>query len=599
MKSLRSGLAAFFLALTTLSAIAAPETSAPAARLDRLAHAYLDAAVADNPFAATALGLPGHDGAVPTATEAGRGRRIAQLHAWRDEVDAIEREAGAQAAPALAGDLKLMRATLAGELGALERRRSDRKDYAAPALSLINAIYTQLLNLPVAGVDGATAADLDRAWDDIVARLEAAPAYLERAQRLVTEPGRLQGQVGASQLGGGAELLTGALGDAAKAQLAARPQTLQRFVAARDAAVAAIQATQATIAAKVAAWPENHAMGRAAYDAMLRDELLLPYAGAEIERMGRDELAHGWAEEAWLTSRSQLTHQPFGAASGGGMAPEGRALIGYYRERIAELTEFVRRHEVISLPDWLGHMEIVETPAFLQPVSPGASMMSPRMFAKSTTGRYFITPPTSLAAAAARLDMNQDFDRDRIIQTAAHEAMPGHFLQLSIAHRQPDLVRKLQDASSFAEGWAYYGEEMFVRLGLYGDHLDGPLFAARWERVRGARAIVDPKLAAGEWSVEQAVELYERESGFTHEAAQAAVAGIALNPGYVIAYTVGRYELQTLLAEVMRRQGTAFSLRDFHDRLLSYGTVPFSVLAPELLADLDRPVAAVRAAAGW
>ena len=86
----------------------------------------------------------------------------------------------------------------------------------------------------------------------------------------------------------------------------------------------------------------------------------------------------------------------------------------------------------------LGAMEIVETPAFLQPVSPGASMRAPRRFSKATTGYYFITPPTSLAEAAERLDMNQDFDRDRIWSTAAHEAMPGHFLQLSIARRHPN-----------------------------------------------------------------------------------------------------------------------------------------------------------------
>ena len=83
--------------------------------------------------------------------------------------------------------------------------------------------------------------------------------------------------------------------------------------------------------------------------------------------------------------------------------------------------------------------------------------------------------------------MNQDFDRDRILSTAGHEAMPGHFLQLSIARRHPNFVRRVLDDSSLAEGWAFYGEEMFVRLGLYGDDLDARLFTARWERVRGAR----------------------------------------------------------------------------------------------------------------
>src|SRR5262249_39657780 len=154
--------------------------------------------------------------------------------------------------------------------------------------------------------------------------------------------------------------------------------------------------------------------------------------------------------------------------------------------------------------------------------------------------------------AAARLDMNQDFDRDRIISTAAHEAMPGHFLQLSIARRHPDFIRKIQSSGVFAEGWALYGEEMVVRLGPDRHDLDARVFTARWERVRGARAIVDPKLASGEWTYEQAVDFYAHETGFTRQAAAAAVAGIATTPGYFIAYTVGRWQIEQLLSAYLQ-----------------------------------------------
>jgi uncharacterized protein (DUF885 family) len=244
-------------------------------------------------------------------------------------------------------------------------------------------------------------------------------------------------------------------------------------------------------------------------------------------------------------------------------------------------------------------MQVTETPPFMQPVSPGASMNPPRLFASSTTGYYYITPPKSLEEAAARLDMNEDFDRDRILSTAAHEAMPGHFLQTSIAKRHPDFIRKTQSAGTFAEGWAFYGEEMFVRLGLYGSNLDGRLHTARWERVRGARATVDPKLASGEWTYPQAVDFFVSETGFTREAAEASVAQIAVQPGYFIDYAVGRLQIEELLHQYLVKMGDRASLRDFHDRLLSYGTTPLSIVGPELLADLDKPASEVRAAANY
>jgi uncharacterized protein (DUF885 family) len=578
------------------SGVAAPSTHE---LLTKLAEDTVYRTAAEFPMYGTSVGLTGRDGELDRPSEAARAARLAEVTAWMQRLDAIAGSAGPGASLVDRDDVLLLRAQLQSELSGILVRQDDRKNYAGPSLELTNTLFEQFLTLPIVGVEGATPAAVDRAWDDIVSRLEKGSAYIVAGQGLVTRPGHLQGVVGSEGLQGVPDFLTGPLTAAAQAQLAARPEVLRRFLAGRDAVAATAAATKAYIDAHAAAWPENFAMGREAYNRMLKEEYLLPYDDADIARMASDELAHGWAEEAWLTALSSERSTPFGPKTGGGQAPGGPALVDYYRQRIAELRKFVVDHQVVTIPAWLGSIQVVETPKFLQPVSPGASMNPPRLFAPSTTGFYFITPPKSLDDAAATLDMNEDFDRDRIWSTGAHEAMPGHFLQLSIAKRHPDFVRRIQNSSVFEEGWAYYGEEMFVRLGLYGDDLDGRLYTARWERVRGARATVDPKLASGEWTVEQAVAFFERESGFTHDASEAAVAGYALQPGYVLAYTVGRLQLETLLGDYWKRQGPQGSLHDFHDRLLSYGSTPFAVVAPELMADLDKPASAVRAAAHY
>jgi len=592
----KTPLALTLACLLSANAFAAPSTHD---QLTTLAQDIVNIGAQRNPIHATYLGIAGHDGELINATEAERAATIAQLKAWGTKLDAISKAAGPSISLVDADDAKLLRAQIDERLDELQVRQTDRKDYAGPALTLVDVIYTQFLHLPIPGRDDATAADVPKAWADIIARLEKGPAFIEAGQKLVTHPGKLYGVAGSKQIDGAPDFLNGALTDAAKEQLASDPASLKRFVAARDAVLATLSKTNATIKAHVDAWPENFAMGRAAYDRMLQREQLLPYTGKDIEGMARDELAHGWAEEAWVKAAAAHRKVALGADSGGGMAPSGPALIDYYRDRIAELRKFVEEHDVVTLPAWLGSLDVVETPKFQQPVSPGASMESPRLFSKSGNGYYFITPPESLKAAAERLDMNEDFDRDRILQTAAHEAMPGHFLQLSIARRHSDYVRKIQYSGTFAEGWAFYGEEMFVRLGLYGDDLDARLFTARWERVRGARVIVDVKMASGEWTLAQAAKFFEEQSGFTKSASEAAVAGYALRPGYVLNYTVGRLQLQELLGEYQRRTGDKGSLHDFHDRLLSYGSVPFAIVGPELLADLDKPASAVRAAANY
>ena len=591
----KTSLALALAGLCAARAVAAPSTHD---QLVALAQEMVETEARLNPITATELGLPGHDGELAMPGEAVRAASVARDKAWLARLQAIVAQAGAGISLVDGDDAKLLRAQVEGRLDDL-LRETDRKDYAAPSLRVVGALWTQFLHLPVPGRDGATADDLAHAWADVTARMEKGPAFIEAGQKLVTHPGHLQGIAGQQQIAGAPDFLGGALTDAAKEQLAGDPAAFKRFTAARDTLLATLAKTDHYLQAHAAAWPENFAMGRAAYDRMLQRQQLLPYTARDLEGMARDELAHGWAEEAWVKSLAATRKQSFGAETGGGMAPDGPALIGYYRDRIAQLRAFVADHDLLTIPDWLGPIDVVETPKFLQPVSPGASMSSPRLFSNTNNGYYFITPPQSLKEAAERLDMNEDFDRDRILSTAAHEAMPGHFLQLSIARRHSDYVRKIQYSSAFAEGWAFYGEEMFLRLGLYGDDLDARLYIARWERVRGARVIVDVKLASGEWTLAQAAEFFEAQSGFTRSASEAAVAGYALEPGYVLAYTVGRLQLESLLAEYQHRMGDKGSLHDFHDRLLSYGSVPFSVVGPELLADLDKPASAVRAVANY
>lgn len=590
-------LLSFVLCLTgtpaSRSALAPPAFAPgkPYDELQRLARDVTFVWAKRHPLVATAEGITSEDGLLDTPSVAEDDGDLALVHAWKRRLASIP----------MSGQPRRVRddaALLGAQLLALERQitvyQTDRKDYSAPGIAIVNAVYTQFLHLPLGG-RSSSAVEVRSTWRDITARLEKAPDYIAAGERLVSEPGHLQAAVGAEELASAPEFFMGALSDAAKAQLT--PSAFRHFAAARNKTLRSLAQEKSYIDAHIRSWPENFAMGRQAYERMLHDEQLVPFGSEAVERMGEDELAHGWAETYWVEHLAREQHTALGAATGGGLAPAGAALLPYYREQIATLQHFVTAHHLIHVPSWLGRIEVIETPKFLQPVSPGASMVSPRLFSQETNGFYFITPPTSLAAAAARLDANQDFDRDRIVSTAAHEAMPGHFLQLSIARRNPDFIRKIQSSGSFAEGWAYYGEEMFVRLGLYGNDLDARYYTAQWERVRGARALVDAKLAAGEMTEPQAVAYFGEHTGFTKQAAKEAVDGIALSPGYVIAYTVGRQQLELLEHDYFAIQGSRGTLQDFHDRLMCYGTTPLTIVGPELLDDLTKPLSAVQAAA--
>ena len=53
-------------------------------------------------------------------------------------------------------------------------------------------------------------------------------------------------------------------------------------------------------------------------------------------------------------------------------------------------------------------------------------------------------------------------------------------------------------------------------------------------------------------------------------------------PGYGIGYTIGALQMQRLLADRKRQLGEEFSLQAFHDRLMTIGRLPLSLIRWEM-----------------
>jgi uncharacterized protein (DUF885 family) len=166
-----------------------------------------------------------------------------------------------------------------------------------------------------------------------------------------------------------------------------------------------------------------------------------------------------------------------------------------------------------------------------------------------------------------------------------HEGVPGHFLQISIANHLSDEIRRQHQDTVFAEGWALYTEEMLMRTGLYPDNSASQGQILRLSRYRSARIGVDVNLHTGRWTFEQAVNYFMEGGGLDREAAEGEAAGAASSPSQKISYITGKNQIMRLLGRYRDKQGDAFRLGAFHDQLLSYGTVPLSVVEWEMFDD--------------
>jgi uncharacterized protein (DUF885 family) len=399
------------------------------------------------------------------------------------------------------------------------------------------------------------------------ARLEQIPALLRTAHANLTQPVKLYASLAIQAARGGDDLYTVSLMTLADDLSAAERK---RLITARDTAVNALHQYADWLDALLSKMPEWQPMGEANYNYLLRRVLLLPLDAHDVAHLGEVELARYRALEAMLRDPSLASPDPSRAKH----VPKDEAeFLAAYESRLKEIVEFLQANRLVTIPPYIGPFQIRQLPDAFKPTSPGGFMNPPGIYDKDPGGFYYI--PT-YNPQSGNFYIRAAIEDPRPI--LGHEGIPGHFLQISIANHVEDEVRRQQGDSVFAEGWALYGEEMLMREGLYPDNSAAQGQILRLSRYRAARIGVDVNLHTGRWSFEQAVKYFMEAGGLDREAAEGEAAGAASNPSQKISYITGKWQIMRLLGRYRDSQGAGFRLGAFHDQLISYGTLPLSVI---------------------
>lgn len=547
---------------------------------------------ARNPVSATFTGVHEHDTQLPNWTSQGRAQELDELRELAGrltESGAIEAMEAVRVAERLRRAPEMLDATLALanvtlRIGELESTVFHRQN---PALWTGEAIFgaVSLMNRSF----GASENQLVT----LTARLTAVPEFLRNLQVELLQPvppewcARAVKECAAAQ-----QLFHDGIREWCDAQVALAESERDGLLVAASDACAAFANTEAWLRTLPAAAETAYACGQVMFNQLLQQghfcrqsaDALLERAEQEmeVERAVLDSLlAHNggtWSAAQAAMARDVVTPETY---------------LETFDQKWREIRTAVIEKDVLTWPQW--PIRYVPLPVWAREAAPHLYWLhyrSPAPYDRYDVYDYVVTPidgTVPIKEQAARLAA---WNRSVItLNHVVHHGGMGHHVQNWHAiYRSRSLVGKIAavDAASrigmflggsMAEGWACYATHLAEELDVL-----TPLerLSEQHTRVRLlARAIVDIRLHTSSWSFSECTAYYVRSAGLSEAAALNETSKNSMFPATAIMYWLGLSAILDARESERAYYGSRFSLKQFHDGLLSRGAIP-ALLAARL-----------------
>ncbi|HEY8597934.1 MAG TPA: DUF885 family protein [Thermomicrobiales bacterium] len=334
----------------------------------------------------------------------------------------------------------------------------------------------------------------------------------------------------------------------------------------------------------------DYACGVEALDLLIREGHYLTQDAAAIERYATEEFARLEAELAAGAAEFGARSPAEALAGLSDLHPSAGRFLARFSEVWDESKAFAESHGLVSWPDY--PLRYVPQPAWAREAVPHLYFLpyrAPAPFDRAPVVEY-LGPPLDLTLSPEEQERRLRAVNDSVIKAnhVVHHGGIGHQIQNWHAFRAASRIGQIAATDcaqrialfcggTMAEGWACYVTDLMATEGFM-----TPLerYAQRHGRLRmAARALCDIRVHRGDWSLDEVAAFYHQRVGVPAEAAHAEAVKNSMFPGAALMYLVGTDTITALRRDLAARAGAVFDLRRFHDRLLSFGSVPVALIA--------------------
>ena len=412
----------------------------------------------------------------------------------------------------------------------------------------------------------------ERRFQQITKRLEKFPALFEQAKANLTDAPEVWNRVARDENDGTVGLIDKTLrAEVPEAQKA-------DYGRAAQAALAAVKDFSAYLGKDLSKKTSDWRLGKEKY--ALKCEYILAtgktpeqlLAGAEADlKTTRDELEK--------LARPKTAKQALDDIAKQHATPDN--YMAEAKKALEQATAFVKEKGLLTLPA-RANLDVIDTPEFLRGIyAVGGFNAAPPL--EPELGAFFWLTPIPKTWTKDRVDSKlREYNKYGIQHLTIHEAMPGHYVQLEYANDvQPKsrrLLRNVFGNGPYIEGWGVYAQQLMTDEG-YLDKDPGLRLTLLKQLLRVlANTILDVRLQTMGMTDQQALDLMINDTYQEKEEATAKLQRAQLSSCQLPTYFAGWKGWLQDREQYKQRKGTAFSLREFHERALKESAVPLPTL---------------------
>ena len=432
--------------------------------------------------------------------------------------------------------------------------------------------------------------------DNILARLQQAPAYLEAEASIITQPIKRWRDIEVEQ-GEGLPDLFATIANWAEETAYSQQDELKQAI---DACNKALDIYLTDLNNRDCLTEFTIGEDKVVELLALRN---IKQSPAELIQMARDFMAQTQELLANLNKRlckkyeltdttsdeqlHEFLNQTFAAKIKDGQLS---SVLDYYSDQIQSINDFIEQRHLFAIPAQQ-EIRLLQTPSFLEPVIPAGAMWPPLALRPGKK--------TSLVYLTLKEDQLAEHTELGIPVMMIHEGIPGHHLQFATAAQHPSFIRRIFSANEHAEGWTTMLEDYMLDVGYISEELvDEVRFIAKREMSRlVARVGIDLYFMTGERDYldvgldlgfeqngysddvfDNAAKLLKTATGFTDGRVQAELNWYSSEQSYPLSYLTGNrlvWQLKQDIQAANKKELEPLALdQAFHKVYLESGCMP-------------------------